>query len=170
MPDFSPGPLLIACLFLSLFAQAAVSDVQCLRIPNAIPLALIALYPAHAVTQGSMTAPLLAVAGAAAVFAFGFALFAFRVMGGGDVKLLAAGALWAGPTHLMDFIWLSTLAGAVLALVMMSRLRFSLAAVCHAIGESEARDTFLGRSVPYAVGIALGAYATVGRALLHAVG
>ena len=167
MPDLSPAELLLACLFLSLVAQAAICDLQSLRIPNALSIALVALFPAYALTQGSLTTALYAVLIGGAVLAVAFVPFAFGVMGGGDVKFLAAVALWAGPAHIIEFIWFSTLAGGALALVMISRLRFPLATACHAIGETEAHDTLLGRAVPYAVGIAVGGYATVGRALLH---
>ena len=57
-----------------------------------------------------------ALAVAAAVFVFGFVLFARQLIGGGDVKLIAAVSLWAGPEHLALFALVTSLAGGVLAL------------------------------------------------------
>lgn len=53
----------------------------------------------------------------------GAALFAAGRIGGGDAKLAAATALWAGPTYLGDFALATSLAGAALAAVMLSPLR-----------------------------------------------
>jgi Flp pilus assembly protein protease CpaA len=57
-----------------------------------------------------------ALAVAAAVFMFGFVLFARQLIGGGDVKLIAAVSLWAGLDHLMLFALVTSLAGGGLAL------------------------------------------------------
>jgi Flp pilus assembly protein protease CpaA len=43
-------------------------------------------------------------------------LFARRLIGGGDVKLIAAMTLWAGPDHLALFALVTSLAGGGLAL------------------------------------------------------
>jgi prepilin peptidase CpaA len=58
-----------------------------------------------------------------AIFAIGAFFFARGWMGGGDVKLLAAVSLWAGPSYLSIFAVVTGLSGAVLAAVMMSPLR-----------------------------------------------
>jgi len=47
-------------------------------------------------------------------------LFAIGKMGGGDVKLLAAGALWAGPLGVFNFLFVTAISGGILALIMMS--------------------------------------------------
>ena len=45
------------------------------------------------------------------------------LVGGGDVKLAAAIALWAGPAFLSEFAFVTALAGVALAAVMLSPLR-----------------------------------------------
>ena len=62
-----------------------------------------------------------ALAAAAAVFAAGFALFAFRIAGGGDVKLLTAAALWAGPAQIFEFLMVTALGGGLLAAFLAAR-------------------------------------------------
>ncbi len=81
---------------------AASNDLRYYLIPNRIPV-LIAL--AYAVI--AFTLPLTFVVGGfltgLAVLAVGTLVFARGWMGGGDVKLLAAVTLWAGPSLLLIF-------------------------------------------------------------------
>ena len=86
---FSVDHLVIA-LFLALLCVAAIHDATTYRIPNRVSLAMAALYPAHVLASGADVAWMGALFVAAAVFAAGTVLFAWRVLGGGDVKLLAA--------------------------------------------------------------------------------
>jgi Flp pilus assembly protein protease CpaA len=67
---------------------------------------------------------------------------------------------------ILDFVVATTLVGGVIAIVMMSRWRFTLAQICDFVGGVGLRDVFLGRAVPYAIAIAAGAYLTVGPTLL----
>lgn len=60
--------------------------------------------------------PLLAAFGVLMVFGI---LFSLNMMGGGDVKLLAVMALFAGPAQAFPFILYATFAGGIVALVMM---------------------------------------------------
>jgi Flp pilus assembly protein protease CpaA len=53
------------------------------------------------------------------VFLVGLALFARQLIGGGDVKLLAAVSLWAGPEHFVLFLLLTTLMGGALGLLTL---------------------------------------------------
>ena len=62
----------------------------------------------------SFTAIGLALACAAVVFGAGTAAFAAGALGGGDVKLLAAASLFAGPGLISDFLLVTALAGGVL--------------------------------------------------------
>jgi len=56
---------------------------------------------------------------ALAVFGLGAGLFALGAMGGGDVKLLGALALWIAPLALVAFLMRMAIAGGVLTLVML---------------------------------------------------
>lgn len=159
-------------LFIGLIALAVDSDVSSLRISNTICLAIAALYPVHAASAG-LGADALAAAGAAvgtaaAVFAVGTVLFGFRLIGGGDVKLMAAIALWAGPGGTVPFLITTTLAGGLLALLMTGSCRYMLAYALDACGVRDMRDRLLGEHIPYGLAIAAGAYAVVVPPLLIA--
>ena len=78
-----------------MMAAAAVEDIRRLVIPNAVVAGLCVLWPLHLAATASFTiAGGLGAAGcAAAVFLVGALLFSRGLIGGGDVKLLAAATL-----------------------------------------------------------------------------
>ena len=53
------------------------------------------------------------------VLLVGFTLFAFNVVGGGDAKLAASTALWFGWEHVLSYVYISSLLGAVLTLLIV---------------------------------------------------
>jgi Flp pilus assembly protein protease CpaA len=107
-------PLLASLL--ALLALAALIDVRERRIPNWMTGGVVALYPLYVLASPTPIAWLPALAVAGAVFLTGFALFARQLIGGGDVKLIAAMTLWTGLDHLMLFALVTSLAGGGLAL------------------------------------------------------
>ena len=56
-----------------------------------------------------------------AVFAAGALAFHLGALGGGDVKLMAAGALWTGAGLADEFLMITLMAGGVLALAYLAR-------------------------------------------------
>jgi prepilin peptidase CpaA len=105
--------------FLTLLGLAAFKDICERRIPNRLTGALAALYPVYVLASPTPVAWLAALGLAALVFAVGLGLFARALIGGGDVKLLAALSLWAGPEQFVWFFLVTTLAGGVLSLISL---------------------------------------------------
>jgi Flp pilus assembly protein protease CpaA len=101
---------------LALLALAALIDIRERRIPNWLTGGVAALYPLYVLASPTPIAWLGGLAVAAAVFLFGFVLFARQLIGGGDVKLIAALTLWTGLDHLALFALVTSLVGGVLAL------------------------------------------------------
>jgi prepilin peptidase CpaA len=133
----------------ALLMWAAASDMQRYVIPNRICLSLLVLYPGYAVTL-SPTEIGIAAAIAATVFAIGAGLFSFGIMGGGDVKLLAATSLWAGAAYFPAFLMLTAAAGGVLALWWGPLIRYFFPSIAVAKAAN-------GRpAIPYGVAIAAG--------------
>ena len=106
------GGLAIALLI------AAFTDLRRRQIDNWLNAAVAFSAPlfwwATGVTLGGIG---LQFAVAIATFAITAALFAMRAMGGGDVKLLTALALWIPPLLFVKFIVVMALLGGVLTLV-----------------------------------------------------
>jgi prepilin peptidase CpaA len=105
--------------YLTMLGLAALKDICERRIPNLLTGALAALYPVYVLVSPTPVAWLAALGLAAAVFFVGLGLFARALIGGGDVKLLAALSLWAGPEQFVWFILVTTLAGGVLSLISL---------------------------------------------------
>lgn len=148
----------VIALFLGLLALAAISDVAEFKIPNRICLAIAALYPVHVLASPqSVDWPGGLLVGGGALLC-GIALFALRAMGGGDVKLIVVTALWAGPSAIIDFVGFSALAGGVMAVFMLSPVRYALAMAFDRSGDKETRDALLGTVLPYGVAIAVGGF------------
>ena len=160
--------LLVVTVFLAILADAIRSDVADLRIPNRLCVALVILYPAHVVSSGLPVDWLGALLVCLLVFAAGLAAFAARWMGGGDVKLLAAIALWVGPAAVLPFLAVTALVGGGMALVMVSRVRFRFALVADEAGFIHLRDRLLGRVIPYGVAIAVAGWIVAGPTLVVA--
>jgi prepilin peptidase CpaA len=100
----------------ALLALAAVIDLRERRIPNWLTGGIAALYPLYVLASPMPITWPGALAVAAAVFMFGLVLFARQLIGGGDVKLIAALCLWTGLEHLVLFALVTSLTGGGLAL------------------------------------------------------
>ncbi|HYL48467.1 MAG TPA: prepilin peptidase [Stellaceae bacterium] len=104
-------------IYVVALVMAGVSDFRTLRIPNWLTGALALAFPIAALAAGQPVNWLSHVGAGLAVFAVAAVLFAFRLMGGGDVKLLGATALWVGFGQLLPFLMLVAFVGGIFALV-----------------------------------------------------
>jgi len=110
-------------------ACSAYTDLKTGRIPNALVAALLAAGLALSVLGGWQTAA-ISVGLFLAVFTIGTILFSLKLIGGGDVKLLAAGAATLGWPDTVAFLLYTVLAGGVLGVAITlarGRLRPMLA-------------------------------------------
>ena len=97
-----------------LFAASVVCDQRRRRIPNAVPVALVALFIAQAVLEALPSDWREHVAVGGAFLAAGFVFYLIGGFGAGDGKLVAAAGLWVGPDPVSHFL----LAMAVCALAL----------------------------------------------------
>jgi prepilin peptidase CpaA len=137
------------------FAWGAVSDLRAYEIPNSVSAVIfLTFFPFLIATHSAPVWPSLATA--AAVLALGMVLFARGWMGGGDVKLFAAAAVWCGPALLPAFGIVTGLAGAVLAGLLLSPLRRLLPPPPAAAMALAGGQTALAQPMPFGVAIAVG--------------
>ena len=106
------APLLAAMALIA----AALHDVAARTIPNAIPAFVVVLGLLLRAAEGDLAWGLLACV---LVFALGVLAWRYHVMGGGDVKLLAACALLPPPGSVADMLVAIALAGGALSLVYL---------------------------------------------------
>ncbi|WP_374764140.1 A24 family peptidase [Yunchengibacter salinarum] len=116
--------LALMALVAGLLVTAAIQDVAARRIPNRLVAAVTGLAVFRLALMMMAGAPALsavvwpALTGLG-VFLAGLGLFRAGLMGGGDVKLLSALALFIGPAALPPFLIMTALAGGLLAAGMM---------------------------------------------------
>ncbi len=109
--------LLYGAIFVLL--AAAAWDATTLTIPNFLVVAVLGLYVASRAVSFDLSDILFDLLAGAIVFAAGFAFFALGWLGGGDAKLAPGAVLWAGFDGLLPFVIAMTLAGGILAVVLL---------------------------------------------------
>ena len=107
----------------AMLVVAATGDIRSRRIPNKLNLAIALLAVPFWVLSGYALWPDIAtqLALGVGVFLLFALLFRLGMMGGGDVKLLAALALWLPLGALVKLLVIMALAGGVLTLAMLIR-------------------------------------------------
>ncbi|MEM8799613.1 MAG: prepilin peptidase [Pseudomonadota bacterium] len=163
------GLLLTLAAFLTL---AAWGDIQRFEIPNSLTGSVALLGLAFVVEQ-SLLGPLpvlpliMSHLGAAiGVFIIGAGLFAAGIMGGGDVKLMAALALFTGLHNLTPVLFITSLAGGVVALTVFLIAKNQQKSLAED-DKTNAR-AIAKMDVPYGVAIAAGGLFFIGQLILNA--
>jgi prepilin peptidase CpaA len=113
-------PILILTLG-GLLVSAGIEDARTREIANWKNAAIALLAPAWWYANGLDVWPDIAVqvGVAVAVFAILLLVFHFGLMGGGDVKLIVALALWLPLPTFLSMLMVMSIAGGVVTLVMM---------------------------------------------------
>ena len=109
----------------SLLLAAGVEDIRKREIANWKSAAIVVLAPAWWLAHGLSLYPDIAiqVALAAVVLVIFFATFVMGWMGGGDVKLIAALALWLPVSAFMTMMMVMSIAGGAVTLAMLVEAR-----------------------------------------------
>lgn len=111
--------LLFAAIFVFCIFFAMISDFSKLRIPNTVSIILVLSFAAYAFLGGIPSVwPHVLLAGA--VFAVLFVTYAMGWLGAGDVKLLAALMLWAGPSQGGVLFVLFAIFGGLFAIMLLA--------------------------------------------------
>lgn len=114
-------------LFPAAMILAACSDFLTMKIPNWLTVVFAALFPVAALLVGlPMQEFGLHLAAGVAMLVLGFAFFAFGWIGGGDAKFFAGTALWLGWGALLPYIFLFSILGGVLTLVILAGRKMPL--------------------------------------------
>lgn len=148
--------------FAAVMIAAAVIDFRRLIIPNTLVIALCALWPLHvgSLRGAEFGAAVEGIAGAALVLIAGSSLFARGLVGGGDVKLLAAASLWAGAEEVPRLLLATALIGGVLALAFLTPLA-RLSGAGRQTDELEKDQAAGAGSAPIPYGVAISAAALI---------
>lgn len=145
----------LPALLLILLLSAGIQDARTREIANWKNATIALLAPLWWIAIGIPVWPGMAIqlAMALAVFALFCVAFYFGQMGGGDVKLIGALALWLPLTPLLQMLLVMSLAGGALTIIML---------IDHKIRKS--RKIL---EVPYGVAIVVGALVVLREPLLN---
>jgi len=91
-------------------------DVTRYIIPNWLVGLMLLAYPAAVMMARNPIDWKMAIVGMTVVLVCGYLVFAMKWMGGGDIKLITACALWVGLRNLPDFIFITALIGGAFSL------------------------------------------------------
>jgi prepilin peptidase CpaA len=145
-------PLLL--VFPIAMAFAAANDLFTMKIPNKISIVLVGVFFAAVLATGmAWQTALIHIGVGAAALVFGFALFSANLLGGGDAKLMAAGALWMGLDHVLPYLIYITFFGGMLSLVILCYRRF-IPAMNWPLPEWALKLHANGTGIPYGLAIA----------------
>lgn len=147
----------VALVFIAaaIFVAAGASDASEYRIPNYLSGLLLLIFPIFVLTAPHEIDWIQHVMIFGLVGLSGFAMFLAHKVGAGDVKLLAAASLWAGPHLIAVLLVVTALAGGVLSVIM--------AILTHMRGRGDpARVDIAKVSIPYGIAIACGGMTTLG--------
>ena len=146
---------LLLILLAAILVVAAAIDVRTFTISNRLNLTVALLAPLYWASIALSPWPEIAahIAAGAIVFVLLAGAFYAGMMGGGDVKLAAALALWFPPLATVKFLVIMSIAGGVLTLVIL---------VFHRLKKREGRP-----EIPYGVAISFGGLAILAQRFLN---
>jgi prepilin peptidase CpaA len=148
-----------------LLIVAGASDVLSLRIPNWLTaLTALLFFPMAYATHMPLADFQMHLIAGAGLFIAGFLFFQLGLFGGGDAKLMAAAGLWFGTTQSLQFLFLTTLAGGVLALFVgvwsIVTMHWDIYSTEKSLGSISKRILALKPNVPYGLAFAVGGIIT----------
>ena len=153
---FSAAPDWAIWILTALLVAAALQDAVQLRISNYITASVLVL----AIVAMVVTGPAVIMWQNAALFAVvlfvGAFLFSRNVLGGGDVKLFAAVALWSDLGGALRLIALIFLCGGLLAILILIARTVSPQALVDRVKTLRPRA-----GIPYGIAIAAGTILTI---------
>jgi len=147
-------PDIFGTLLAVMLLMAAWSDIKTRTISNELNAAIAIVAVIFWIIVGEPLWPDIAIriAVAVAIFAIFALLFVLRMMGGGDVKMIGALALWLPLKALFAMITVMAISGGVIAAGLLIRQRW--------------RPNAEKPEVPYGVAIALGGLWVIANGLL----
>jgi prepilin peptidase CpaA len=153
--------ILVVLVFAAVMAIAAFEDFRRFVIPNLLPIVLCALWPIYFAFAPSFYGAVTSIGCALAVFLVGAVMFARGWLGGGDVKLLSAATLWAGPAGTPALLMLTGVLGGALALFLLMPFGSQITMAIRALLGQPPVSTERGMATPVPYGIAIAGAALI---------
>lgn len=112
--------LILLAILPALVIVAGLKDLTSMKIPNWISgLLILGFFPAALLLGLTVSEIGIHLAVAVAALLIGMGLFALNLLGGGDVKLMAAACLWLGLSGSGVFVLATAVVGGVFSLALL---------------------------------------------------
>lgn len=153
-------PALLFFIFATPQLMAALNDANAMKIPNRIPLIVLAAYFLMVpFTWAGLPMFFEHLMVGLTLFAIGFAMFAFGWMGGGDSKLLAATAFWFTWNDAFAYmIYTALFGGALTFFILLGRSYIPVKVITSQWAQTMFKDE---TKIPYGLALAAGAIAVL---------
>lgn len=162
-------PALLALIFPACLIWAAWSDITTMTIPNRLTLGLAACFvPVAMLAHLTLAQWGMHLGLGLGGLVLGMALFAFRLMGGGDAKLIAATSLWLGLDGFIALLVYTAIAGGALSLGLLAARRY-LWAYGARLPQWLARHLEPKADIPYGIAICIGGLLAIARSDMFAL-
>lgn len=115
--------VIVICLIVAM-CIVMYYDATRFIIPNWLVGSLLLLYPVAFFTTDMPIDWKMDLLGMLCAFVVGYIIFALRIMGGGDVKLIIVLSLWVGFTKLAQFGFNFAVLGGVLSIIVLIMRKF----------------------------------------------
>ena len=136
---------------------AALSDAMSFKIPNLACLALILLFPSFVVSSPSEVSWPNHLLVFITVLGIGYFMYLQQWAGAGDIKLVAAISLWAGPPFWAPFLFITAVVGGLFSIVIGVQ-----AYIKQRKNPSQGNNPAWTKTpIPYGIAIALGGLCTL---------
>jgi prepilin peptidase CpaA len=149
---------LVLFFAICIFAVVAYADYRTRRIPNELIVAVLGLAAFRIALSHDPAAAFYTLVASAALFVGTFLLFWRGLLGGGDVKLMVSSGFLIGYHDFLQFLFVMSVSGALVALAIISREKLGLR---RAASGPEQQETTARLTVPYGVAIAFAAIFTL---------
>ena len=156
-------PQVEAVTLVVVLLTACVMDLRTRRIPKGLGVVGALAGVGFALLDGGLGGGVHAVAGLTVGLLVWLPFWLLRMLGGGDVKLFAAGAAWLGPTGAIEAAMIAGLSGGVLSLLYLAQrhgLRHTLFRLVHGVQHPallrEPTPSAWDHRMPYALAMAAG--------------
>jgi prepilin peptidase CpaA len=158
--------MMASVLLTCLLVAACVSDLRSRRIPNGLVVTIGLVGLAYAVANMPPARGFVfALGGAIVGLAIWLPFWVLRVLGAGDVKLMAAAGTWLGAAGAVEASLIAAVVGGLIALAALARVRSESSAVARfgawllmsrATRSIAPELTPVERRIPYGVALAAG--------------
>jgi len=147
-------PVAIFVAAVMIYTAAAAQDLRQRRVSNLFCAGIALLGLARWAVLMQISPAAWAVAAAVLLFGLGALMFSRGWLGGGDVKLICASALLIGGGQTPAFLFLMSIIGSVLALIIVVQVKLGQ---LFGTAGGAAPDAENPSTVPYGVAVALAA-------------